>query len=87
MLRNKEEQEQKVPTAELEEKERQAEKQRDATRDTAPPSEPKEKTKETSTPQAAASWFSRFGKWGKGEEQPSGERIRQLLSRMQELNA
>ena len=87
MLRNKQEQEQKARLAELQEKERQAEKQRDATRDTAPPSEPNEQTKQTSTPRPPASWFSRFGKWGKGEEQPSGERIRQLLSRMQELNA
>ena len=61
--------------------------QRDATRDTAPPSEPNEQTKEKSTPRPPASWFGRFGRWGKGEEQPSGERIRQLLSRMQELNA
>ena len=71
----------------LVEQRRQLIEQRDATRDTAPPSEPNEQTKEKSTPRPPASWFSRFGKWGKGEEQPSGERIRQLLSRMQELNS
>ncbi len=67
----------------LQKQRKQLEEQRDATRDTAPPPEPKAPTEETSTPKPPVSWWSRE----RGEEQSSRERIRQLLSRMQELNS
>ena len=65
---------------------RQLMRQRNAMRDAAPATEPKAPTEETSTQKRPFSWRNPWT-WRRGEEQPSHERIRQLLSRMQELNA